>query len=65
MAKRVDLNITVNKSGQIEIKIEGAEGGKCFELTDDLEKSLGEILSQEKTSDFYKTTDTNEIHEKI
>jgi hypothetical protein len=65
MSKRIDLNIVVSKSGQIEIKVDGAAGSKCFELTEDIEKSLGDILSQEKTSDFYKENETTDIHQKI
>lgn len=54
MAERHDLNIIINKNGEIEIKVEGIKGSKCIQLTEELEKQLGDLISQEKTSDYYK-----------
>jgi hypothetical protein len=54
MAEKHDLNITISETGEIEIKVEGINGPKCIELTKDLENELGQIISREKTSSYYK-----------
>lgn len=54
MADKHDLNITISETGEIEVKVEGINGPKCIELTKDLENELGEIISKEKTSSYYK-----------
>lgn len=54
MADKHDLNITISETGEIEVKVEGINGPKCIELTKELEDQLGDIISKEKTSSYYK-----------
>ena len=63
MAERHDLNITISEEGEIELKVEGVSGPKCLKITEILEEDLGEVLSREKTSEFYKNE--NEINTDI
>ena len=62
MAERHDLNITISESGEIEIKVEGVDGPKCLKLTEILEEELGEVISREKTSEFYKTDTSTDVN---
>jgi hypothetical protein len=56
MAEKHDLNVTIGPTGEIEIKVEGVKGAKCIDLTEFLETDLGEIISKEKTSEYYDKT---------
>lgn len=62
MVERHDLNIVISETGEIEITVEGVNGPKCLKLTDFLEEDLGDVISREKTSEYYKddiATDVN------
>lgn len=54
MADRHDLDITISADGEVEITVKGVDGPRCVTLTKELEEELGLIVSQEKTSEYYK-----------
>lgn len=54
MAGKQELNIVITKDGEVKIEVTGINGKKCLKETDFLTDDIGEITSQEKTSDFYK-----------
>lgn len=58
MAKRKELTIVIGKDGNIEIAVHGVNGPECIKTTDFLTDNLGQVIAQEKTSEFYKNDDT-------
>jgi len=54
MAKKEEMEITINKNGEVEIHVQGVDGSSCLELTKDLEEALGIVRGREKTSEYYK-----------
>lgn len=49
------LIVTI-KNGSIEIEIEGAKGARCLELTQAIEKLIGEVENRFLKNDFYRGT---------
>ncbi len=54
MAKKEEMEITINKNGEVEIHVQGVDGTSCLKLTKELEEALGIVTGREKTSEFYK-----------
>lgn len=59
MADRHDITITISESGEVLLSVEGLSGPKCIKATDFIIDDLGDIISQEHTSEYYKN-DSNE-----
>lgn len=48
-----EIEVTINKNGQVILHVKGAKGETCLELTDDLEKTLGNLVLERKmTAEF-------------
>jgi hypothetical protein len=42
-----EIEVTIDKDGQVQIQVRGVKGSKCLEITKELEKALGgEILTR-------------------
>ncbi|WP_018527185.1 DUF2997 domain-containing protein [Alkalispirochaeta alkalica] len=54
MAERHELEIVIDKDGEVSIKVEGVNGSRCVQLTKDIEEELGIVVDREKTSEYYK-----------
>ena len=50
---RIDLDVEIKPDGTVVLKVSGAPGAKCLEITADIEKELGEVLGREFTSEYY------------
>jgi hypothetical protein len=47
-----EIEVVIEKDGQVRLEVRGAPGTQCLELTKDLEAALGgQILSREMTSE--------------
>ncbi|HZW04364.1 MAG TPA: DUF2997 domain-containing protein [Anaerolineaceae bacterium] len=45
-----EVEITIDKNGQVEVQVRGVKGAQCLDLTKDLEEALGgEIVLREMT----------------
>ncbi len=53
MAKKQELEITIDDDGNISSKAIGAEGKECLEWTAAIEGALGQVEERKKTGDFY------------
>lgn len=53
MAKKQELEFTIDDDGKISIKVIGAQGKECLELTKAIEEALGIVVDRQKTPDFY------------
>jgi hypothetical protein len=53
MAKKQELEITVDDDGNVSIKVIGCTGPECVELTKEIEAALGIVTDKKKLGDFY------------
>lgn len=65
MADRHELNIIISETGDVQIEVSGVKGPQCLKITEDIENALGEIISREKKSEFYRTDTDASIKSKI
>ena len=57
-----ELEITIDAKGQVSIKVAGAKGGKCLDITKPIEEALGEVKVREMTPEYYEqTTDPGKV----
>jgi hypothetical protein len=64
MAKKQELEITIGDDGKIAIKVIGAQGKECLEMTKALEEALGLVVDRQKTSDFYVEAPKTQVDQK-
>lgn len=53
MAKKQEMEISIDDNGNVSIKVIGAEGKECLEMTKEIEAALGIVTDRQKTSEFY------------
>jgi len=59
-----EIEITINKQGQVEVHVRGVKGKTCLELTRALEEALGgEVILREMTPEADETTDNPRDHQ--
>ncbi|HWR40105.1 MAG TPA: DUF2997 domain-containing protein [Patescibacteria group bacterium] len=51
-----ELEIIIGADGKVSVKVAGAKGDQCLELTRPLEEALGQVEQREFTADYYQTT---------
>ncbi|WP_371376162.1 DUF2997 domain-containing protein [Sporomusa aerivorans] len=57
-----ELEITIDAKGQVSIKVAGAKGGKCLDITKPIEEALGEVKVREMMPEYYEqTTDPGKV----
>jgi hypothetical protein len=39
-----EIEVTIGRTGQIEISVRGMKGNSCLEITNDLEQALGGVI---------------------
>jgi hypothetical protein len=49
-----ELEITIDAHGQVSIKVAGAKGGKCLDITKPIEEALGQVKVREMSPEFYE-----------
>lgn len=54
MAKKQELEISVDDEGNVSIKVVGCTGPECVELTKEIEAALGIVTDRKKTGEFYQ-----------
>jgi len=59
MAQR-EFDITIGPGGEVELHIQGYKGKSCLEVVKVFEKVVGQVKSQQQTSEFYEPDE--EIH---
>jgi hypothetical protein len=63
--KKRELNITIGKDGLVNIAVEGVAGPDCIEFTRFLEEELGEVISRERTQDYYQEGERSVLNVEI
>lgn len=55
MAQRKEIQIEISPTGEVTFTVNGDKGSACLAETQFLEEAIGgQVLSQEKTSEFYQ-----------
>ena len=49
--ERQEIEVIVDKKGDVSLKVKGVTGRKCLDITKDIEQALGNVTSREMTSD--------------
>ena len=61
MAKKQELEFTIDDDGKISIKVIGGDGASCLELTKAIEEALGAVVDRKKTPDFYVQPEKRQV----
>lgn len=62
MAVRTEIDIEITPDGEVVLKVRGAAGDQCLELTRALEQELGIVVDREMTSEYYQqSVDTDRV----
>ncbi len=66
MAQEKKLEITISKSGQVEVHVKCVAGQSCVDETRFLEAALGNTIeSRELTAEYYQQPTTEEVVNKV
>ena len=49
-----EIEIIIDKSGEVKLTVKGAKGKSCLDLSKFLEDGLGEVRERKHTPDFYE-----------
>ena len=51
---RREMEITIDRDGNVKVRVRGVKGAECVEFTKWLEEGLGEVEKRELTPDYYE-----------
>jgi len=54
MAMKSEIEVVIKPDGSVTFEVKCAKGPSCMDLTRALEESLGEVVEQERTPEFYQ-----------
>ena len=57
-----EFEITIAPDGEVQLHVKGYKGKSCLEAVKLFEQIVGEIKSQEKTSEFYEPEEVVQFH---
>ena len=49
-----EFDITIGKGGEVELHVKGFKGRACMDVVKVFEEIVGEMKSQQQTSEFYE-----------
>ncbi len=52
-----ELEIVIDRDGQVSISVRGAKGTGCLDLTRTLEAQLGDLVERTHTAEFFSHTE--------
>lgn len=55
-----EIKVTIDAAGNVKVTVFGVKGGKCLELTKELEQLLGGEVDREFTSEYYAAVDVEQ-----
>ncbi|PSB23709.1 DUF2997 domain-containing protein [Stenomitos frigidus] len=55
------LEFIIYPDGRVQEKVTGIVGSSCAEVTAAIEAQLGQVVSQEQTSEYFAQTDTQPL----
>lgn len=61
-----EIEVTIDKKGQVKLHVRGVKGQQCLDLTKDLEKVLGaQVVAREMTSEALEDANGNAIDQTV
>jgi hypothetical protein len=61
-----EIEVTIDKHGQVQIHVRGVKGKKCLALTKDLEQALGaQVINREMTPEAQENESGNAIGQTV
>jgi hypothetical protein len=54
MSENIELEITIDKKGNISYEVMGVKGNRCTEETEFLDKALGKVTKRDFKRDYYE-----------
>jgi hypothetical protein len=54
MADKVEIEVTLNTDGTVQVTTHGLKGQRCVSETQSLLKAIGRVTHREKTSEFWQ-----------
>jgi hypothetical protein len=60
MARKIELEIEIDPKGNVRFHVHGRKGTSCCEFMSLMTKSLGKVIHEEKTIEYYETENTAE-----
>uniref|UniRef100_A0A7S0BJ64 Uncharacterized protein n=1 Tax=Rhodosorus marinus TaxID=101924 RepID=A0A7S0BJ64_9RHOD len=55
------IEFIIRPGGRVEQKVIGVKGSKCVEITKAIEKSLGKVVHDEKTEEYFETPNEQQL----
>ena len=52
--QKQDIEITISPTGEVTFTVKGVKGKSCIDETKFLEEAIGEVVDQERTSEYYE-----------
>ena len=52
--QKTEIEITIDKEGNISYEVKGIKGKSCIEATKFLDESLGEVVERKHSREFYE-----------
>ena len=59
--RRRDVEITIDRDGNVQMRVRGMKGKACLDLTAALEQGLGEVSGRELTQEYYESESGTEV----
>jgi len=56
-----DIEIEINKAGEVKVHIKGVKGKGCLKYAEFLKELVGEVKSQQLTSEYYEPDEKAKI----
>ncbi len=60
-----ELEITIDKEGQVQVHVRGIHGQECLTTTKNIENALGEVQTRGVLPEYYEQPVTRSTYEKI
>jgi hypothetical protein len=48
------IEVTIDKSGQVKVEVNGCSGKSCSDLTKGIEQALGQVTADEQKPEYFR-----------
>lgn len=61
-----EIVVTIDKDGNVSMKVTGVKGSSCDQLTEELVKMLGgEVIEYQPTDEYYETSEATSQNQEL
>jgi hypothetical protein len=60
-----ELEITIDKEGQVQVRVREGHGPECLTTTKNIENALGEVQNRDLLSEYYEQPVTQSAQEQV